>query len=128
MLDTALSIAVNTVAIAPSQPDTIFVGTGEANFSGDSFFGVGIYRIDNASTVTPTITGPIGGANFTGRAIGKIVVHPANANIIFASSTSGIGGIGGAQNNVLADRGMFRPSHAAIGRFVDTAVRTEING
>ena len=58
MLDSALSLAVNTVAIAPSQPDTIFVGTGEAGFSADAFFGVGIYRIDNASTGSPTVSGP----------------------------------------------------------------------
>ena len=112
MLDNALSLAIGAIAIAPSQPDTIFVGTGEPQFSGDSFFGVGIYRIDNASTATPTIVGPIGGTNFTGRAIGEIVVHPTNANIIFASSTSGIGGIGRVANNVLANRGVFRSTDA----------------
>ena len=42
LLDNALSLAVNTVAISPSQPTTIFVGTGEGAFSGDSYFGVGI--------------------------------------------------------------------------------------
>lgn len=115
LLDNALSLAVNTVAIAPSQPDTIFVGTGEAGFSADSFFGVGIYRIDNASTASPTIVGPIGGSNFTGRAVSKIVVHPTNANIIFAASASGIGGIGGGQSNLLADRGLFRSTDALSG-------------
>ncbi|MGH9927732.1 MAG: carboxypeptidase regulatory-like domain-containing protein, partial [Pyrinomonadaceae bacterium] len=117
LLDNALSLAVNTVAIAPSQPDTIFVGTGEAGFSIDSFFGVGIYRIDNASTATPTVTGPLnknalGADVFTGRVIGKIVVHPTDPNIIFASSNSGIGGIGSTQNNVLPDRGLFRSTNA----------------
>ncbi|MEO6564621.1 MAG: hypothetical protein ABIO63_01185, partial [Casimicrobiaceae bacterium] len=112
MLDNALSLAVNTIAIVPSQPDTIFVGTGESGFSADSFFGVGIYRIDNASTAAPTITGPIGGANFTGRSVSKIVVHPTNPNIIFATSASGVGGIGGNANNVLAARGVFRSTDA----------------
>ncbi len=112
MLDNALSLAVNTVAISPSQPDTIFAGTGESGFSADSFFGVGIYRIDNASTANPIVTGPIGGASFTGRAIGKIVVHPTDPNIIFASSTSGLGGIGSSGNNVLAARGLFRSTNA----------------
>ena len=112
MMDNALSLAIGTIAIAPSQPDTIFVGTGEPNFSADSFFGVGIYRIDNASTASPIITGPIGGAEFTGRAVGRIAVHPTDANIIFASSTSGVGGIGGTANNVLASRGLFRSTDA----------------
>lgn len=112
MLDGALSLAIGAVAIAPSQPDTIYVGTGEASFSKDSFFGVGIYRIDNAGTASPTVTGPMGGSLFTGRAIGKIVVHPTDANIIFASSTSGNGGIGGVGNNITANRGLFRSTDA----------------
>ncbi len=112
ILDNALSLAVNTVAIAASQPNTIFVGTGEANFSADSYFGAGIYRIDNANSATPTITGPIGGSVFTGRAVSKIVVHPTDPNIIFAGSASGIGGIGAASNNSLANRGLFRSTNA----------------
>ncbi len=112
LLDNALSLAVNTVAIAASQPNTIFVGTGEANFSADSYFGVGIYRIDNANSATPTITGPIGSSVFTGRAVSKIVVHPTDPNIIFAGSASGIGGIGAASNNSLANRGLFRSTNA----------------
>ncbi len=112
MMDNALSLAIETIAIAPSQPDTIFVGTGESGFSADSFFGVGYYRIDNASSASPIITGPFGGAEFTGRSISKIVVHPTDANTIFITSASGIGGIGGTVNNVLAARGVFRSTNA----------------
>lgn len=112
LLDNAMSLAINTIAICPSQPTTIFVGTGEAGFSSDSYFGVGIYRIDNANSATPTISAPIGSAVFTGRAVGRIVVHPTNPNIIFATSTSGLGGIGGGANNVLAARGLFRSTDA----------------
>src|SRR5258705_11986803 len=50
LLDSGLSLAIGAIAIAPSQPDTIYVGTGETGFCGDCFFGVGVYRIDNAST------------------------------------------------------------------------------
>jgi hypothetical protein len=112
LMDNALSLAINTVAIAASQPNTIFVGTGEANFSSDSYFGAGIYRIDNANSATPTITGPIGSSVFTGRAVSKIVVHPTDPNIIFAGSASGIGGIGAASNSSLANRGLFRSTNA----------------
>jgi hypothetical protein len=42
LLDGALSLAIGAIAIAPSQPETIYVGTGEPNFSADSFFGVGL--------------------------------------------------------------------------------------
>lgn len=117
MLDNALSLAVGAVAIAPSQPDTIYVGTGEAGFSADSFFGVGIYRIDNASTANPVVTGPLnkdaaGGDVFTGRSIGRIIVDPTNPDTIFATSTSGVGGIISAANSVLPNRGLFRSTNA----------------
>lgn len=117
MMDGALSLAVNTIAIAPSQPDTIFVGTGEASFSSDSFFGVGIYRFDNASSSSPTMVGPLNkdasnGDVFTGRSIGDIVVHPTNPNIIFTGSTSGVGGLTGAAAVNAPDRGLFRSINA----------------
>ncbi len=117
LMDSALSLAIGAVTIAPSQPDTVYVGTGEPNFSIDSFFGVGVYRIDNASTATPVITGPLNNDPgnidiFTGRAIGEIVVHPTDPATIFVSSTSGVGGIGAVPNNVLPSRGIYRSTDA----------------
>ncbi len=117
LMDNALSLAIGTVVIAPSNPEIVFVGTGEQSFSADSFFGVGLYRIENASSATPTIIGPINrdAANndvFSGRAIGEILVHPTDANIIFVGTTSGIGGIGPATPAILPNRGLFRSTNA----------------
>jgi S-layer family protein len=116
IFDSAMSLAVGAIAIAPSDPTTIFVGTGEPNFSCDSFFGVGIYRITNADT-TPTLAGPLnldGSATdvMSGRSIGKIVVHPTDPNIIFVSTTTGIGGIGCDLPTVQPSRGLFRSMNA----------------
>jgi hypothetical protein len=123
LMDNALSLAIGAIAIAPSQPDTIYVGTGEVGFAQDSFFGVGVYRIDNASTAAPVISGPFnqdaGAVDvFTGRGIGEIVVHPTQPGTIFVASGSGVGGIGGSANNVLPARGLFRSTNA------DTATPT----
>jgi photosystem II stability/assembly factor-like uncharacterized protein len=117
LMDSAQSLAIGAIAIAPSQPDTVYVGTGEANFSIDSFFGVGVYRIDNASTGSPVISGPFnddpGNADiFTGRAIAEIVVHPTLPGTIFVASASGLGGIGAVSNSTLPSRGIFRSSDA----------------
>src|SRR6185295_9005434 len=117
LLDSGLSLAIGAIAIAPSQPDTIYVGTGEVGFAQDSFFGVGVYRIDNASTAAPVISGPFNqdGAAvdvFTGRGIGEIVVHPTQPGTIFVASGSGVGGIGSSANNVLPARGLFRSTNA----------------
>ena len=117
LMDSALSLAIGTLTLAPSNPEILFVGTGEQTFSASSFFGVGIYRIENASSASPTIVGPINRdiANndvFSGRAIGEILVHPTDPNIIFASSTSGIGGIGPTTPGTLPNRGLFRSTNA----------------
>jgi hypothetical protein len=97
LMDNAASLVIGSVAIAPSQPSTVYVGTGEGNFSCDSFTGVGVYRIDNADSASPIITGPLNkdASNsdiFTGWSIAKIVVHPTNPDIIFLGVIRGVGG------------------------------------
>mgnify|MGYP000117794525 FL=1 len=111
LMDNALSLSVNAIEFVPGQPESIFIGTGEAGFCSDCFFGVGIYRIDNAST-TADLSGPFATPQFTGRSISKIVIHPADPNIMFVTSASGQAGIGGALSVVLAPRGVFRSTNA----------------
>lgn len=121
LMDDSLSLAVGSVAIDPLDPTTIFVGTGEGNLSADSFFGVGLYIIKHADT-TPVVLGPFnldGGGNdvFTGRSITRVLVSSTDDNIVFVSTTSGIGGIGAdsipsviATN--LPSRGLYRSTNA----------------
>jgi len=99
IFDNAMSLAIGSLALAPSNPEILYVGTGEPNGSQDSFFGVGLYRIDNAST-TANLTGPIdppvatgiaGTTAFTGRAISQVLVHPTDPNTIFVSTYTGTG-------------------------------------
>ena len=56
-MDSAQSLAIGAVTIDPADPTIVFVGTGEGNLSGDSFFGVGLYRIANADS-SPVLNGP----------------------------------------------------------------------
>ncbi|HKQ05986.1 MAG TPA: VCBS repeat-containing protein [Blastocatellia bacterium] len=111
LMDSAMSLAIGSVAIAPSSPTTVFVGTGEANFSGDSFFGVGLYRIDNAET-TATLVGPLGAAQLANNSISRVLVDPSNANNVFVSTTSGIGGSGGQLAASAPNRGVYRSTNA----------------
>ncbi|MBI1797970.1 MAG: T9SS type A sorting domain-containing protein [Candidatus Eisenbacteria bacterium] len=127
IFDTAASLAIGALALAPSDPTILYVGTGEANLAGDSFFGVGLYRIDNANT-TPVLNGPfnptpttdvIGAKTFTGRSISKILVDPTTPGTIFVSTASGIGGLGidafGASPPVTGLRGIYRSTDATSG-------------
>ncbi len=119
MFDNAMSLSIGAIAIAPSQPETIYVGTGEGNFAFDSFFGVGVYRIDNASSPSPVITGPFNKNSlnndiFTGISITKIIVHPTDPATIFASTGRGRGGIGGfnTQGAAIPRVGIYRSRNA----------------
>ena len=135
LLDNALSLAIGAIAIAPSDPTIVYVGTGEATFSQSSFFGVGIYRITNADT-TPVIAGPLnagttaGSDVFTGRAISEILIHPTDANIIFAATTSGTSGIGGNTGAPTPTRGVYRSTNAlaASPTFERLTVSTFLSG
>src|SRR5262249_19073605 len=76
IFDGALTLSIGALAISPLNPTTVFVGTGERNSSGDSFFGVGLYVIRNANT-TADLTGPLnldaGGHDvFTGNSISRV--------------------------------------------------------
>jgi hypothetical protein len=126
IFDSADSLAIGAIAIAPSNPSIVYVGTGEPSQSGDSFFGVGLYRIENANGATPSLIGPINplitsgnGAlsynAFTGRSISKILVHPNDPATIFVSTATGVGGRGNAlsaSTPPLALRGVFRSTNA----------------
>jgi hypothetical protein len=120
LMDSALSLAIGSIAIDPLDPTTLVVGTGEGNLSADSFFGVGVYLIKNADT-TPQLLGPFNkdGANndiFTGRAITRVLVSPTDDNIVFVATTSGIGGVGADSipsviTANLPSRGLYRSTN-----------------
>jgi len=117
LTDNLLSLAIGAVAIDPSDPTRVWIGTGESGFSADSFFGVGLYRILNAESATPTIEGPFslntGGANvFSRRSISRILINPTTPNTVFVSTASGVGGIFADTGTPLPGRGLFRSTNA----------------
>src|SRR5437660_3437353 len=106
IFDNAQTLAIGALALAPSNPTILYVGTGEANRCSGCFFGAGLYRIDNADT-TATLVGPInpafsftgsgGTVNtnvFTGRSISAVVVSPNDPATVFVGTSTGIGGSG----------------------------------
>ena len=80
VFDQEASTAVGALAVAPSNPDIVWVGTGESNIFRSSYTGVGVYRsTDNAKTFQHM------GLTDTGT-IGRIVIHPTNPNIVYVAS------------------------------------------
>jgi hypothetical protein len=82
--------AVSSIVLDPNDPNTVWVGTGEANASADSEAGVGIYKSTDGGD---TWTGPLGKSRFNARAVGTIAIDPSNSNTIYAGSTRAVRGI-----------------------------------
>jgi photosystem II stability/assembly factor-like uncharacterized protein len=88
--------AIGALAVAPSDPNIVWAGTGEAWAIRDSdVMGDGIYRSSDAGATWTHM-----GLDQTGR-IGKILVHPTNADIVFACA---LGRTTGPQQ----ERGVYR--------------------
>jgi hypothetical protein len=86
LTDTQPSLAVGSIAIDPNNHLTIYVGTGEENFSGDAYYGAGILKsIDGGTTWTQlgasVFAGPFG-TTVGGAKIGAIAVQPGNSSIV----------------------------------------------
>jgi photosystem II stability/assembly factor-like uncharacterized protein len=97
IFDNAVSLSIGDIAIAPSNPDVLWVGTGEANAGGGSmsYDGFGIYKSEDAG-----ISWQYLGLENTG-SIGRVVVHPANPDICLFAAMGRL-----FSNN--PDRGVFR--------------------
>jgi hypothetical protein len=107
IFDNAQTLAIGTLTLDAAN-DRLWVGTGEANGSADSFAGVGLYRIENVSTAA-TLVGPINPVRnyldqfsapqsvpvFNGRSISKILIVPGDPTTLMVGTAGGVIGIGG---------------------------------
>ena len=85
----------NVAALALDPNDatsqTLWAGTGEPNACGSGCTaGVGLYLSKNGGG---SWKGPVGSAQFAGRAVGSIAVQPGNSNVVFAASGRGVLGV-----------------------------------
>jgi photosystem II stability/assembly factor-like uncharacterized protein len=88
--------AIGALAVAPSDPSTVWAGTGEAWAIRDSdVIGDGIYKSDDAGKTWTHM-----GLDETGR-IGRILIHPTNPDIVYACAL-------GRMTAPQPERGVFR--------------------
>jgi hypothetical protein len=92
--------AIGSIAVDPndSSGKTIYVGTGEANASGDSEAGLGLYRTTDGGGHWSLVPGSFAAAK--NRAIAWIAIEPGNANHILFGTRSGTRGLGSNATSV----------------------------
>ncbi len=79
IFDTYSTASTGDIAIAPSNPDIVWVGTGEANNRQSSSFGDGIYKSTDAGK---TFT-KMGLEN--SQTIARIVIDPKDPNVVYVA-------------------------------------------
>ena len=72
--------SIGAIAVAPSDPHTIYVGTGEADMRSDIAYGNGMYKSSDGGTTWTHI-----GLTET-RQIGAIVVDPHDPNVAYVAA------------------------------------------
>ena len=83
------SLAIGALALAPSNEDIVYVGTGEGALSGDSYFGDGILKSTDGGNTFFKVSAS---GYFTKVSISKIVVANTNPNTLYAGTLRGRGG------------------------------------
>src|SRR6267142_2172070 len=90
-----MAASIGAIAVAPSDPNVVYAGTGEACIRGNIIGGNGVYKSIDAGKTW----------NFVGLrdtvAIGRMMVHPKNPDIVFVAA---LGHPFGANS----ERGVFR--------------------
>jgi photosystem II stability/assembly factor-like uncharacterized protein len=93
--------SVGSIAVAPSNPRIIYVGSGEADMRSDIAYGNGMYRSDDGGRTWKHI-----GLADT-RQIGAIVVDPRNANVAYVAAL-------GHAYGPNAERGVFKTTDGGV--------------
>ena len=86
LTDTQPSLAIGAIVIDATNPMTVYAGTGEGNYSGDSFYGQGILKSTNGGTSWTVV----GGDTFKGLSVTRMFSDPDGA--LYVGTVQGVSG------------------------------------
>ena len=89
------ALGIGDFALAPNDPNTIYVGTGEKNSSRSSYAGSGVYKTTDGGKTWAHL-----GLTDT-QHIGRIIIHPENSNVVWVAAMGAL-----YSNN--PDRGVYK--------------------
>lgn len=92
MSDRLPTLAIGHMALDPSNPDHIYIGTGEGSFNWDKVYGDGVYKSTDGGQSWENIMKDV--IRDYDLAVNHVEIHPRNPDLIYAAATFG-GGTGG---------------------------------
>ncbi|MEP6937608.1 MAG: glycosyl hydrolase [Chthoniobacterales bacterium] len=95
IFDKETVMSIGAVAVAPSEPDVVWVGTGEANDRNSSEWGNGVYRSTDGGGTWQNV------GLKESRAIARIVVHSAKPEVAYVAASGHLWADGG-------ERGLYK--------------------
>ena len=79
------NLAGGDIAIDPNNPNVLYYGSGELNYSQDSHYGDGIFKTTDAGNTWVKVAPFSMSSSYS-----EIIVTPTNSNIIYAAGSSGV--------------------------------------
>src|SRR3954462_2712274 len=95
VFDSVRTGGVGAVAVAPSNPNILWVGSGESNNMRSSSWGTGVYKSTDAGRTWSSAMLP------KSQHIGKIVIDPRDPNIVYVAALGPLWAPGG-------ERGLYK--------------------
>ena len=88
LTDSLPTLSVTTISLCQTHPDTLYFGTGEGFYNSDAIWGDGIFKTTDGGQHWQQLAATASNSDF--RYVNRIVVHPENADTLFAATNSGL--------------------------------------
>ena len=105
--------SIGDITVAPSNPDVLYLGSGEANNSRSTYWGDGVYKSTDAGATWTHIGLP------ESHHIGRILVHPTDPNTVYVAAL-------GHLYSENPERGLYKSTDG--GRNWNQVLAPEVNG
>ncbi len=94
--------SIGAIAVAPSNPDVLYLGSGEANSSRSTYAGNGVYKSTDGGETWTNVGLP------ESHHIGRVVIHPTNPDIVYVAAL-------GHLYTDNPDRGLYKTTNGGRG-------------
>jgi uncharacterized repeat protein (TIGR01451 family) len=114
---------VGALAVAPSNDNVVYMGSGEAALSGDSQYGDGVYRSTDGGVTWKHVS-----QLFAGQSVSALAVDPTNWRHLYASTVRGRAGNHRTSAPTNAPYGVYESLDAGTTWALQKGTKNELHG